>query len=88
MVERTFTLTNASGLHARPASAFVKAVQQYPGTEVFLRKGVREASGRSLLSVLGLGIGKGDNITIRCEGPQEAEALEALAALVEGGFGE
>jgi len=88
MVERTFTLTNASGLHARPASAFVKAVQQYPGTEVFLRKGEREVSGRSLLSVLGLGIGKGDNITIRCEGPQEAEALEALAALVEGGFGE
>lgn len=88
MVERTFTLTNASGLHARPASALVRMVQQFPGTEVFVKKGEREASGRSLLSVLGLGISKGDAITIRCEGPQETEALAALTELVEGGFGE
>lgn len=88
MAERTFTLTNATGLHARPASIFVQTVQKFPGTDVFVRKGEREVNARSLLSVLSLGVGKGESITIRCSGPQETEALEALAVLVEGGFGE
>lgn len=88
MMERTFTLVNAAGLHARPASVFVQTVQKFPGTEVFVRKGEREVNARSLLSVLSLGVGKGDSVTIRCEGPQESEALAALAALVESGFGE
>lgn len=88
MAERTFTLTNATGLHARPASVFVQTVQKFPGTDVYVRKGEREVNARSLLSVLSLGISQGESITIRCQGPQENEALEALAALVEGGFGE
>lgn len=88
MVERTFTLTNATGLHARPASVFVQTVQKFPGTETLVRKGEREVNARSLLSVLSLGVGKGESITVRCDGPQESEALEALATLVEGGFGE
>lgn len=88
MVERTFTLTNATGLHARPASVFVQTVQKFAGTDVFVRKGEREVNARSLLSVLSLGVGSGESITIRCQGPQANEALEALAALVEGGFGE
>lgn len=88
MAERTFTLTNATGLHARPASVFVQTVQKFPGTDVYVRKGEREVNARSLLSVLSLGISQGESITIRCQGPQENEALAALAALVEGGFGE
>lgn len=88
MVERTFTLTNASGLHARPASLFVKAVMGFPGTEVFVRKGEREVNARSLLSLLSLGIGSGEAIGIRCEGPQEAEAMAAIEALLAGGLGE
>ncbi|MFZ5815958.1 MAG: HPr family phosphocarrier protein [Bacillota bacterium] len=88
MVERTFTLTNASGLHARPASLFVQTVQKFPGTEVVVRKGEREVNARSLLSVLSLGVAKGETITIRCTGPQESEAMDALAQLVGGGFGE
>lgn len=88
MAERTFTLANATGLHARPASVFVQTVQKFPGTEVFVRKGEREVNARSLLSVLSLGVGKGESIAIRSEGPQADEALAALAALVEGGFGE
>lgn len=88
MAERTFTLTNATGLHARPASVLVQSIQKFPGTEVFVRKGEREVNGRSLLSLLSLGAGQGDSITVRCEGPQESEALTALAALLEGGLGE
>ncbi|HWI62783.1 MAG TPA: HPr family phosphocarrier protein [Symbiobacteriaceae bacterium] len=88
MIERSFTLSNASGLHARPASLFVQAVQKFPGTDVFAKKGAKEVSARSLLSVLSLGAGNGSTITIRCSGPQENEAMAALAQLIESGFGE
>lgn len=88
MVERILTLKNASGLHARPASLLVQTVNKFSGTEIKVAKGDREVSARSLLSILSLGIGAGDTVTFRCDGPQEAEAMAALESLVEGGFGE
>lgn len=88
MVERSFTLKNASGLHARPAALFVQTVQRFAGTNVFVKKGEKEINARSLLSVLSLGANSGSTITIRCTGPAEQEALDALGQLVESGFGE
>lgn len=88
MIERSFTLANASGLHARPASLFVQAVQKFPGTDIFVKKGTKEVNARSLLSVLSLGAGAGTAISIRCAGPQESEAMDLLSRLVESGFGE
>ncbi|MFS8641130.1 MAG: HPr family phosphocarrier protein [Symbiobacteriaceae bacterium] len=88
MVERTFTLRNPTGLHARPAALFVKEVQKFADTEIFVRKGDREVSARSLLSLLSLGVAQGETIVIRCAGPREQEAMAALAALIEGGLGE
>lgn len=88
VIERDFTLTNASGLHARPAALFVQTVQRFPGTEVFVKKGPKEVSARSLISVLSLGASSGSGISVRCTGPQEAEAMAALAGLIESGFNE
>ncbi|HEY3366510.1 MAG TPA: HPr family phosphocarrier protein [Symbiobacteriaceae bacterium] len=88
MIERPFTVTNPSGLHARPASLFVQLIQKFPGTEVLVTNGPRTVNARSLLSVLSLGVTPGTTISVRCAGPQETEAMEALRALIEGGFGE
>lgn len=88
MVERTFILANRSGLHARPAALFIQTVQRFPGTDVVVRKGEREGNGRSLLSVLALGVGPGTEILVRCTGLQELDAMAALAELIEAGFGE
>lgn len=88
MVEQRVTLASATGLHARPAALFVQAVNRFPGTEVRVRKGEREVNGRSLLSILSLGIGQGESITLHCEGAQEAEALAELAHLLEHGLSE
>ncbi|HYG59553.1 MAG TPA: HPr family phosphocarrier protein, partial [Symbiobacteriaceae bacterium] len=85
---RTFTLTNATGLHARPAALFVQTAKGFDDTDVVVRKGDREVSARSLLSVLSLGAGAGADIVIRCTGARESEAMAALAQLVETGFGE
>jgi phosphocarrier protein HPr len=88
MTEKSFTLSNATGLHARPATTLVQTANRFKGTEIFLRKGDKEVNGRSMLAILSLGATAGETITIRCSGPDEAEAMAALAALVEGGFGE
>lgn len=87
-IEREFVLTNSAGLHARPAAQFVQMAGRFPDVDVWIRKGSRAVSGRSLLAVLSLGAGPGTPITIRCEGPQAQEAMAALAALIETGFGE
>jgi phosphocarrier protein HPr len=88
MTERSFMLSNATGLHARPASTLVQTANRFKGTEIFLRKGDKEVNARSMLAILGLGATGGETITIRCSGPEENEAMEALAALVASGFGE
>jgi phosphocarrier protein len=88
MVEQTFTLANATGLHARPASLLVQTANKFPGTKVLVRQGDKEVDARSLLSILSLGAGVGATIAVRCDGPQEQEAMTAVTELVQRGFGE
>jgi phosphotransferase system HPr (HPr) family protein len=88
MTEQSFTLSNATGLHARPATALVQTANRFKGTEIFLGKGDKEVNARSMLAILSLGVTAGETITIRCSGPEEAEAMAALAALVASGLGE
>ncbi len=87
MIERLLTLTNPAGLHARPASLLVQTANRFPGTQVFVCKGEQQANARSLLALMSLGAGPGTAVLVRCEGPQEAEAMAALAELVESGLG-
>lgn len=88
MTEQSFTLTNATGLHARPATALVQLANRFKGTEILLRKGEKEVNLRSMLGIMSLGATGGETITFRCSGPQETEAMAALAELVQSGFGE
>lgn len=89
MIEKTLTLVNATGLHARPASLFVQTAARFPGTVIKVSAGGREVDGKSIVGMMSLGARQGANITIRAEGPQAAEAVTALARLVEEShFGE
>ena len=81
------TIVNDLGLHARAASKLVALANKYPA-EVFIGSGGREVNGKSILGVLMLAAAKGTTISVRCEGPQEAEACDALGKLVDDGFGE
>lgn len=82
-MERQVTVGHKEGLHARPAAEFVKGAAGFPGT-VELRANGKTANGRSLLSVLSLGVKAGDTVTLRVEGPEAADALERLVRLLEG----
>jgi phosphocarrier protein len=81
------TLTNATGLHARPARVFARAAAEFDG-DVKVAKDGNEVNAKSVLSVLTLDCHQGDEVTITVEGEGADDALDRLAALVASGFGE
>ncbi|MEV8059115.1 HPr family phosphocarrier protein [Streptomyces antimycoticus] len=81
MTERTVTIGSSSGLHARPATAFVRAAAEQT-VPVTISRENRTVEARSLLSVLALGAGYGDSVTLAAEGEGAEEALDTLAALL------
>ncbi|WP_405216626.1 dihydroxyacetone kinase phosphoryl donor subunit DhaM [Agrococcus sp. Ld7] len=76
-------LQNEHGLHARPAAELVRAASGYDA-----RVTVNGVDAKSMLRVLGLGLGKGDTVRFEATGAQAAEALGAIDALAADGFGE
>ena len=78
-------ITNASGLHARPATFFIQKANCYRST-ILIEKDDRKVNAKSLLGVLSLGIIGGTTIKMIVDGSDEKEALEGLVALVESGF--
>ncbi|NQX10621.1 PTS-dependent dihydroxyacetone kinase phosphotransferase subunit DhaM [Microbacteriaceae bacterium VKM Ac-2855] len=80
---RTVRLINPNGLHARPAADFVTLASTFAA-----RVNANGKDATSLLGVMSLGLLKGDSVTISASGADAQQAVEALAALVESGFGE
>ncbi len=78
-MRRSATIGSSVGLHARPASLFVKAVAA-SGAAVTLHMRERSVNAASILGVLSLGIGAGETVTL--ESDDEA-ALDSLVALLE-----
>ena len=87
MLSREVTIKNNVGLHARPATFFIKKANSYKSA-IWVEREDRRINAKSLLGVLSLGIVKGMNITIIADGADEAEAVEGLAALIDTGFTE
>lgn len=87
MISETITITNETGLHARPASVFVNTASKFR-SELMLQKGEKQVNAKSILGVLSLGISKGTEISISAEGPDEEEAIRALLELASSNFNE
>jgi phosphocarrier protein len=87
MIERTVTIQNRLGLHARACSVFVKEAAKYASHIIVARDGL-EVNGKSILGVMMLAAEKGAEILLRTEGPDETEAMEALVRVVDDKFGE
>jgi phosphoenolpyruvate-protein phosphotransferase len=77
----------ASGLHARPATAFVDVASGFDA-DVRVRAGEKVANGKSLASLLTLGAGAGARLTVLAQGADQDAALAALVAAVAAGLGE
>ncbi|HUL78860.1 MAG TPA: HPr family phosphocarrier protein [Vicinamibacteria bacterium] len=87
MIRRDLVIRNRLGLHARAAARFVHEAGRFRAQVTAGRDG-RVMDGKSILGILLLAASPGTVIEITTDGPDEAEAMAALAALVEGGFGE
>lgn len=87
MISRKVIIKNPTGLHLRPAGLFCKTALEYKSSVTF-RCRSSEGNAKSVLSVLGAGIKKGDEVEIICEGNDEEEALLAMVGIVESGLGE
>jgi len=87
LMEKTFTIQNKLGLHARAASFFVQEANRFEA-EIFVIKDDQEVNGKSILGVLMLAAPRGSEITLRADGDDAVEALEALGALINNLFGE
>jgi phosphocarrier protein len=87
VVQRSVIVTNALGMHARAAARFVRLASSFRAQIKVTRDG-RAIDGKSIMGLLLLAAAKGAEIAISADGPDEAAALDALAALVERGFDE
>ncbi|WP_058235894.1 HPr family phosphocarrier protein [Devriesea agamarum] len=83
MAERTVTIASASGLHARPAAIFSKAAAGQPVAVTIEKAGGKPVRASSILMLMTLGAGHGEEVTLRAEGEGAEEAVSALAALLE-----
>lgn len=81
MVEKEATVVPEAGLHARPASLFVKTAKQFSSSITVVKDG-QEANAKSPMKLMTLGAKKGDGILIRAEGEDEEEAVDALVKLI------
>jgi len=79
---REVVLTNPTGLHARPATAFVDRATKFQ-SEIILRKGNRVANGKSIIDILTLGAERGARIVMTTRGPDAGVALDSLVQLLE-----
>jgi phosphocarrier protein len=87
MQSATHTIHHPVGLHARPATLFVQAAMAHQ-SEITVQKDGKTGNAKSFLSILALGVRQDDTITVTADGPDEDQALAALAALIENNFGE
>ncbi len=87
MAERSVQIVNKHGLHARPAAEMVKAAAKYK-SDITISRDDLEVNGKSIMGVMMLAAEYGASITLRADGPDAEEAIEALAVLVSSRFGE
>ncbi|MCL2563863.1 MAG: HPr family phosphocarrier protein [Oscillospiraceae bacterium] len=77
MIEKNITIANESGLHARPASEFVRFIKPFDA-KISLVKGEKTVNAKSILHVLSLSLKQGDICTVQVDGTQEEEVLEKI----------
>jgi phosphocarrier protein HPr len=87
MIKKNTTISNKLGLHARASAKLTKLAGSYP-CEVWISRGERRVNAKSIMGVMMLAAGIGTEVTLETSGEREAEAMDALLALINDKFGE
>ena len=87
MIERDIEIKNKLGLHARAAAKLVHTAARFK-SDIKIRKGDEEVDGKSILGILLLAAGRGSVITMKANGTDETDAVQAIEALIDARFDE
>jgi len=85
--KKQVTITNGTGLHARPASLLINNAVQFDSKMKMIYDG-REANLKSIISLMSLAVGAGEDVVIQADGADEEEALDAIVNLINKEFNE
>ncbi|HIG53631.1 MAG TPA: HPr family phosphocarrier protein [Candidatus Latescibacteria bacterium] len=88
MVEKTATINNPLGIHARPAALLVQAAARFKAEIYFSKDDVEQVNGKSIMGVMMLAAEQGAHITVKAEGEDAEAAVEVLFALLQSNFEE
>jgi phosphocarrier protein len=87
MISREFRISNKLGLHARPSAQLTQVAGKF-SSEIFIAKNGRRVNAKSIMGVMMLAAGPGSTVTVDADGPDEGQAIDAIAALIASRFGE
>ena len=86
-IERELTIANKLGIHARPASMFVRIATRFD-CDVFVEKDGETVNGKSIMGLMMLAAGPGSRIRVHAEGSEASKAVEELESLIRAKFNE
>lgn len=81
MRERKVVVQLSHGLHARPATLFVKTAATF-SSDIGLSKDEKGVNGKSIIGVMSLAVAKGETVTLTADGVDAGDALDALENLL------
>lgn len=84
-MEKTFTIKNEEGMHARPAGLFVKVANEFKSAVEIKANGMTK-NGKSIMGLMSLGLSKDSEITLVTTGEDEAAAMDKLGTLIDNKF--
>jgi phosphocarrier protein HPr len=87
MIQRTATISNKLGLHARASAKLTKLASSF-ACEVWLSRNGQRVNAKSIMGVMMLAAGLGSTVEIETDGPDEQAAMDAIVALIDDKFGE
>ncbi|MDD5330360.1 MAG: HPr family phosphocarrier protein [Sulfuricella sp.] len=87
MLQQDIEIINKLGLHARASAKLTQTAGQYK-SEIWITRNDRRVNAKSIMGVMMLAASKGSTVQIEIDGPDENEAMQALAALIADRFGE
>ena len=87
MIQRTVTVRNKFGLHARPAALIVTTASKYL-SEFFISKDGVRVNGKSIMGVMMLAAEMGSELLLELDGQDEEQAIDAIIQVIDSKFGE
>jgi len=87
MIEKSITIINKLGLHARAAAKFVTIASDF-NSNIQVARNARTVNGKSIMGLMMLAAAKGTDITVHINGDDEQQALQAIEELINNFFGE